>query len=107
MSPRAGSPTSSPTSAANTAFHAYPDPGYRASHALVDAYDHLSLPDLMSTGPVHATSRSASILLDDHRQLVDAYERGDLPAAKDVITAHNERAKATQRAGIERAGGQL
>jgi len=38
---------------------------------------------------------------------VDAYERGDLTGAKDVITAHNERAKATQRAGIERAGGQL
>jgi DNA-binding FadR family transcriptional regulator len=46
-------------------------------------------------------------LIIDHRQLVDAYDRGDLVAAKKVIAAHNERAKATQRAGIERAGGQL
>jgi benzoate/toluate 1,2-dioxygenase reductase subunit len=46
-------------------------------------------------------------LINDHLRLVDAYERGDLGGAKDVIAAHNERAKATQRAGIERAGGQL
>jgi flavin reductase (DIM6/NTAB) family NADH-FMN oxidoreductase RutF/DNA-binding GntR family transcriptional regulator len=35
------------------------------------------------------------------------YERADLEAVKRIVTTHNERAKATQRAGIERAGGQL
>jgi hypothetical protein len=34
-------------------------------------------------------------------------ERADLPAVRTVLAAHNERAKATQRAGIERHGGRL
>jgi DNA-binding GntR family transcriptional regulator len=46
-------------------------------------------------------------LAREHLELVAAYERHDLPAAKDVIVRHTEHAKATQRAGIERAGGQL
>ena len=33
--------------------------------------------------------------MDDHLALVDAYERGDLAAAKRIVIAHNERAKAT------------
>jgi DNA-binding GntR family transcriptional regulator len=91
--------------AANTAFHAFP---IKASgiRTLVEAYDHLSLPELMSrvlTGGVEVSSH----LVDDHLELVDAYERADLAAAKKVIVRHNERAKATQRVGIERAGGQV
>jgi flavin reductase (DIM6/NTAB) family NADH-FMN oxidoreductase RutF/DNA-binding FadR family transcriptional regulator len=90
---------------ANEAFHAF---AIRATGigALADAYNHLSLPDLMS----RALSREVEVsehLVNDHLRLVEAYERCDLPAAKEVIVAHNERAKATQRAGIERAGGQL
>ncbi len=90
---------------ANEAFHAFP---IRATGiaALADAYDHLSLPDLMSRALTSDVEVSEH-LINDHRQLVDAYERGDLAAAKQVIAAHNERAKATQRVGIERAGGQL
>lgn len=91
--------------AANNEFHAFP---IRASGivTLDEAYHQLSLPDLMS----RALTRDVDVsphLIDDHLKLVDAYEAADLPAVKQIITAHNERAKATQRAGIQRAGGQL
>ena len=46
-------------------------------------------------------------LVDDHSALVGALERGDLAAVQDVIRAHNDHAKATQRAGILRHGGRL
>jgi hypothetical protein len=35
---------------------------------------------------------------------VNAYEHGDVAAARDIILSHTEHAKATMRAGIERAG---
>jgi len=91
--------------AANNAFHAYP---IRASGitALGEAYDHLSLPDLMSRALTNEVDVSPH-LIDDHRRLVDAYQAADLVAAKQIIAEHIERAKATQRAGIERVGGQL
>jgi flavin reductase (DIM6/NTAB) family NADH-FMN oxidoreductase RutF/DNA-binding FadR family transcriptional regulator len=90
---------------ANSAFHSFPiaATGIASLHT---AYDQLSLPDLMA----RALSTEIDVsdhLIDDHRRLVDAYRRADLAAAKQIITEHNERAKATQRAGIERAGGQL
>jgi flavin reductase (DIM6/NTAB) family NADH-FMN oxidoreductase RutF/DNA-binding FadR family transcriptional regulator len=89
----------------NAEFHAYP---IRATGitALAEAYDRLSLPELMSRVLTPEVEVSAH-LLDDHRELVDAYERADLIAVKQIITVHNERAKATQRAGIERAGGRV
>jgi flavin reductase (DIM6/NTAB) family NADH-FMN oxidoreductase RutF/DNA-binding FadR family transcriptional regulator len=90
---------------ANEAFHAFAIKATGIA-ALADAYDHLSLPDLMARALTSDVEVSEH-LINDHLRLVDAYERGDLGGAKDVIAAHNERAKATQRAGIERAGGQL
>jgi benzoate/toluate 1,2-dioxygenase reductase component len=42
-------------------------------------------------------------IIQDHLDLVAAYERGDLAAARDLIAAHSEHAKATMRAGIEQA----
>jgi flavin reductase (DIM6/NTAB) family NADH-FMN oxidoreductase RutF/DNA-binding GntR family transcriptional regulator len=91
--------------AANAEFHAYPVRVTGIS-ALAEAYDRLSLPELMSRVLTPEVEVSAH-LLDDHRELVDAYERADLAAVKQIITVHNERAKATQRAGIERAGGRV
>jgi NAD(P)H-flavin reductase len=44
-------------------------------------------------------------IIRDHRELVAAYERGDVAAARDIVVAHTEHAKATMRAGIEKAGG--
>jgi flavin reductase (DIM6/NTAB) family NADH-FMN oxidoreductase RutF/DNA-binding GntR family transcriptional regulator len=90
---------------ANTRFHTYLIEATGIA-ALVDAYQQLSIQDLM-TRALSAQVGASPELVEDHRRLVDAYERGDLDAVKRIITAHNERAKASQRAGIERAGGQL
>jgi flavin reductase (DIM6/NTAB) family NADH-FMN oxidoreductase RutF/DNA-binding GntR family transcriptional regulator len=74
--------------------------------ALVEAYEHLSLPDLMARALAQDMVAGAH-LVDDHVALVGALERADLPAVEGVIRSHNEQAKATQRAGILRHGGQL
>jgi DNA-binding GntR family transcriptional regulator len=74
--------------------------------ALVDAYNQLRLPEFM-TRALDADVAPSPQLIEDHRELVRAYERADLDAVKRIVVAHKERAKATQRAGIDRAGGQL
>ena len=71
--------------------------------SLVEAYERLSLPEVM-TRALTAGLPVSPHLVDDHLALVDAYEHGDLAAVKQIVVSHNERAKATQRAGIERAG---
>jgi flavin reductase (DIM6/NTAB) family NADH-FMN oxidoreductase RutF/DNA-binding GntR family transcriptional regulator len=90
---------------ANMRFHSYLIEA-TGSRALVDAYSQLSLQELM-TRALTADVVPSPQLVEDHIELVGAYERGDLDAAKAIVRAHDERAKATQRAGIERAGGQL
>jgi flavin reductase (DIM6/NTAB) family NADH-FMN oxidoreductase RutF/DNA-binding GntR family transcriptional regulator len=91
--------------ATNVRFHTYMIETTGIS-ALVDAYNQLSLPEFM-TRALDAEVAPSPQLIEDHRELVRAYERADLDAVKRIVVAHNERAKATQRAGIERAGGQL
>jgi 4-nitrophenol 2-monooxygenase / 4-nitrocatechol 4-monooxygenase, reductase component len=90
---------------ANHAFHRFlvDATGVRA---LVDAYEQLSVPDLMARA-LPADMAADPHLRSDHFDLIDALERGDRAAARRVMTAHNERAKATQREGILRAGGRL
>jgi flavin reductase (DIM6/NTAB) family NADH-FMN oxidoreductase RutF/DNA-binding GntR family transcriptional regulator len=90
---------------ANMRFHAY-QIAVTGIAALVDAYDQLSLQDLM-TRALSSQMTASDDLIEDHRRLVGAYERADLDAVKQILIAHTERAKATQRAGIERAGGRL
>ena len=89
---------------ANQAFHRFlvDATGVRA---LAAAYDQLSVPDLMAQALLEDVD--AAHLATDHFDLVDALERRDLPTARQVMTVHNERAKATQRAGIGRLGGRL
>ena len=90
---------------ANMRFHAYLIEATGIA-ALAAAYRQLSIPELMRralSGEVMAGPE----LVADHRALVDAFERADLDGVRRVVREHNERAKATQRAGIERAGGQL
>ena len=90
---------------ANEAFHTHPIAAAGIT-SLLEAYRRLSLPDLMtrtlSTG-IEVSER----LIDDHRQLVDAYRRGDRAEVKRIIVRHNELGKATQRAAIAQAGGEL
>jgi flavin reductase (DIM6/NTAB) family NADH-FMN oxidoreductase RutF/DNA-binding GntR family transcriptional regulator len=90
---------------ANETFHAYPIAACGIS-SLLEAYRRLSLPDLMNR-TLSADIEVSERLIDDHRQLVDAYRRGDLAEAKRIIMRHNELGKATQRAAIEQAGGQI
>ena len=90
---------------ANHAFHRFlvDATGIRA---LADAYEQLSLPDVMARALPHVMAPDPH-LVTDHFDLVDALERADLPAVRRVMTSHNDHAKATQRAGILRAGGRL
>lgn len=90
---------------ANDAFHTFPIKA-RGIAALLDAYRRLSLPDLM-TRTLSADSQVSGHLIADHRRLVDAYRRGDLAGVKRVMVDHIQRAKATQRAAIELAGGNV
>jgi flavin reductase (DIM6/NTAB) family NADH-FMN oxidoreductase RutF/DNA-binding GntR family transcriptional regulator len=90
---------------ASHAFHGYlvDATGVRS---LIEAYEQLSLPDLMLQAlPTEADADPQ--LIADHFDLVDAVERADRTAVRTVLVDHNERAKATQRAGIERHGGRL
>ena len=70
--------------------------GLAGSEALVHAYRRLALPGLMAR-----TLRGADLaddgLRDDHLDLADAYERGDLPGARAVVRRHAERAKTIHR----------
>lgn len=90
---------------ANEAFHAYPI-AFCGISSLQDAYRRLSLPDLMAR-TLSADTVISDQLVADHRQLDDAYRRGDLSEVKRIIIRHNELAKATQRAAIDQAGGQV
>ena len=66
-----------------------------------------ALPDLMARALLGRDGRRPAPRSRDHIDLVDALERADLPAVRRVMAAHNEHAKATQRAGILRIGGRL
>ena len=52
-------------------------------------------------------SEAVQEIIDDHRAIVDAYERGSLLDAVAVIKRHNENAKETTRRAIVDAGGEL
>nr|WP_296064528.1 flavin reductase [uncultured Actinoplanes sp.] len=90
---------------ANHAFHRFfvDATGVRA---LADAYEQLSLPDVMARA-LPSDMKVDAHLVGEHFELVDALERADLAAVRLVLLTHNEHAKATQRAGIERSGGRL
>jgi len=52
-------------------------------------------------------SEAHTEIIDDHRAIVDAYERGSLLDAVAVIKRHSENAKETTRRAIVAAGGVL
>jgi len=85
----------------NAAFHAYLVE-LTGNKTLADAHGRLSVLDYMA----QALSPDVDVVGDiirDHRELVAAYEQGDLAAAREIIIAHSDHAKATMRAGIEKA----
>ena len=73
---------------------------------LIDAYRRLGVAGVM-VSLLKDGSEVGQEVIDDHRAIVEAYERGDLGEAMQVIARHNENAKETTRRSIVAAGGQL
>jgi DNA-binding GntR family transcriptional regulator len=90
---------------ANDRFHRF-QVSLAGSTPLSEAYARLTNLGLIAS-TLSPSDRASSQLVEDHRQLVEAYERADLESAKRVIREHAERAKETHRAAIESAGGEI
>ena len=55
----------------------------------------------------HVLNPSVELIGDitqDHVDMVAAYERDDIESLRGLIVEHNDHAKATMRAGIEKVG---
>jgi DNA-binding GntR family transcriptional regulator len=90
---------------ANKAFHEYLV-DLAGNTTLTQTYRSLSLHDLMErvlAGPTRAAGNSS----EEHRRIVQAYETGDLPAARTAIIANVETGKQLALEMIEAAGGML
>jgi len=74
--------------------------------ALSGVYEQLSIADLISRA-LRTQDEIEGILAHEHLDLVQAYERADRDAVREIIIRHTAHAKQTQQRGIERAGGQL
>jgi benzoate/toluate 1,2-dioxygenase reductase component len=86
----------------NAAFHSFFVEA-TANATLIDAHRRLAVLDYMAQALAPGVDVVGDVVRD-HRDLVAAYERGDLAAARDIIVSHTEHAKATMRAGIEKTG---
>ena len=84
--------------AAAVRFHAFL-PALTGSPALQEAYERLSIADLMSRALTSETSVNPQMAAD-HLALVDAYERADVAEVRRIIREHSARAKQNQRAGL-------
>ncbi len=73
------------------------------NNTLIEAYKRLSVLEYMEQALTPDVDVVGDII-QDHLDIVAAYERGDLDAARDLIVSHSEHAKATMRAGIEKQG---
>ena len=73
---------------------------------LTDSYARLGVSGLM-VSLLREGAEASTEIIDDHRAIVDAYERGSLEDAIAVIARHNENAKETTRRAIVAAGGEL
>jgi benzoate/toluate 1,2-dioxygenase reductase subunit len=90
---------------ANKAFHEYLV-DLAQNEVLSHTYRSLNLHDLTErvlAGPTRAAGNSS----EEHRRIVDAYERGDLPVAREAITANVETGKQLALEMIEALGGML
>jgi 4-nitrophenol 2-monooxygenase / 4-nitrocatechol 4-monooxygenase, reductase component len=77
---------------ANAAFHEHMV-GLAGCETLLQTYRRLGL-TAIDARALQSDDRADGILLEDHRRLVEAYEAGDVEAARDVINRHVERPKA-------------
>ena len=81
---------------ANIDFHAFL-PATTGNAALQQAYERLSITDLMLRAFTTETSVSPRVA-QDHVDLVEAYEMSDLPRVRAIIIGHHARAKKSMRA---------
>ena len=86
----------------NAAFHLFPIEA-TGNATMIETYRRLQVQEYMAQALTPSVELAADIA-QDHRDMVDAFERGDIDAARTAIVAHTEHAKATMRAGIEKAG---
>ncbi|MGD9528926.1 MAG: flavin reductase [Dehalococcoidia bacterium] len=83
--------------------------------AIVDLADNPTLSDAhralgvagLTVSLIAEGAEAGQEIADDHRAIVEAYERADLDEAMRVIARHNETAKQTTRKAIAAAGGRL
>jgi NAD(P)H-flavin reductase/ferredoxin len=87
---------------ANSAFHLFPVQA-TGNQTLIQAHRRLLVGEYMGQ-VLSPTVELAGDITQDHRDIVDTFEKGDLARLLAVMAEHNEHAKATMRAGIERAG---
>ncbi len=83
---------------ANAAFHEA-HVALAGSEPLTEAYRRLSVAGLILRTYTGTTDADPE-LVGDHRRLVEAYEQGDVKAARQAVREHAERAARSQRAAI-------
>ena len=86
----------------NADFHLFPVEA-TGNATLVEAYRKLLVQEYMG----HVLNPSVELIGDitqDHVDMVAAYERDDIESLRALIVEHNDHAKATMRAGIEKVG---
>jgi len=87
---------------ANAAFHLFPVQA-TGNPTLVDAHRKLLVTEYMGE-VLTLTTDLVGDITHDHREIVDAFEKGDFERLRAVMVEHNEHAKLTMKAGIEAAG---
>jgi DNA-binding GntR family transcriptional regulator len=80
--------------------------GLADNPTLADAYQRLGVAGLM-VSLLREGTKAGQEIIDDHRAIVEAYERGSLLDAVQMIKRHNENSKNATRQAIMAAGGQL
>ena len=87
----------------NAEFHLFPIQA-TGNATMIETYRRLQIQEYMAQALTPSIELPADIA-QDHRDIVAAFERGDLDAARTAIVAHTQHAEATMRRGIEKAGG--
>lgn len=87
----------------NAAFHLFPIEA-TGNATMIEAYRRLQVQEYMAQA-LTASVELAADIAQDHRDMVDAFARGDIDAARAAIVAHTEHAKATMHTGIEAQSG--
>lgn len=82
----------------NAAFHLFPVEAC-GNKKMIDTYRELQVQEYMSQALTPSVELAGDIA-QDHRDIVDAYERGDLNAVLRAIIDHSEHAKATMHSGL-------